>query len=116
LLVELCETLGEDRDAALCRELTKRFEEVRRAPLGQLRDQCADHPPKGECVLVIDRGGETAVTEDAMRDAELLKEMEGRSLKAAVSEVADRTGLPRRDVYQMALRLRRENEDDGDDA
>jgi DNA-binding IclR family transcriptional regulator len=42
--------------------------------------------------------------------------MEGRSLKAAVSEVADRTGLPRRDVYQMALRLRRENEDDGDDA
>jgi 16S rRNA (cytidine1402-2'-O)-methyltransferase len=115
LLVEMCETLGEDRDAALCRELTKRFEEVRRAPLGQLRDQCADHPPKGECVLVIDRGGETAVTEDAMRDA-LLKEMEGRSLKAAVSEVADRTGLPRRDVYQMALRLRRENEDDGDDA
>jgi 16S rRNA (cytidine1402-2'-O)-methyltransferase len=115
LLVEMCETLGEDRDAALCRELTKRFEEVRRAPLGQLRDQCADHPPKGECVLVIDRGGETAVTEDAMRDA-LLKEMKGRSLKAAVSEVADRTGLPRRDVYQMALRLRRENEDDGDDA
>jgi 16S rRNA (cytidine1402-2'-O)-methyltransferase len=115
IVSRMCETLGEDRDAALCRELTKRFEEVRRAPLGQLRDQCADHPPKGECVLVIDRGGETAVTEDAMRDA-LLKEMEGRSLKAAVSEVADRTGLPRRDVYQMALRLRRENEDDGDDA
>jgi DNA-binding IclR family transcriptional regulator len=40
-----------------------------------------------------------------MRDA-LLKEMEGRSLKAAVSEIADRTGLPRRDVYQMALRLK----------
>jgi 16S rRNA (cytidine1402-2'-O)-methyltransferase len=71
IVSRMCETLGEDRDAALCRELTKRFEEVRRAPLGQLRDQCADHPPKGECVLVIDRGGETAVRgRDARRPAE----------------------------------------------
>jgi 16S rRNA (cytidine1402-2'-O)-methyltransferase len=114
LLVEMCEIFGEDRNAALCRELTKRFEEVLRAPLGQLRDRYADDPPKGECVLVIDRGRVSATSEDALRDA-LLQEMEGRSLKAAVAEIADRTRLPRRDVYQMALRLKQEKTDDGDD-
>jgi hypothetical protein len=67
IVSRMCETLGEDRNAALCRELTKRFEEVRRAPLGQLRDRYADDPPKGECVLVIDRGGETAVRGRAAR-------------------------------------------------
>jgi 16S rRNA (cytidine1402-2'-O)-methyltransferase len=52
-LVELAEVLGQDRPAAVCRELTKMFEETRRGTLGELADHYAAHPPKGEIVLVI---------------------------------------------------------------
>jgi 16S rRNA (cytidine1402-2'-O)-methyltransferase len=52
-LAELAEVLGQDRPAAVCRELTKMFEETRRGTLGELADHYAAHPPKGEIVLVI---------------------------------------------------------------
>jgi 16S rRNA (cytidine1402-2'-O)-methyltransferase len=111
LLVELCETLGGDRAAALCRELTKRFEDVRRGTLAALRDGSAEVPPKGECVLVIDRGSVERPSEDSVRDA-LRAELTDRSVKAAVAVVSEQTGLPRREVYQLALRLKKEDEDD----
>ncbi|KPQ15483.1 MAG: 16S rRNA (cytidine(1402)-2'-O)-methyltransferase RsmI [Rhodobacteraceae bacterium HLUCCO18] len=111
LLGELCDILGEDRQAALCRELTKRFEDVRRGSLGQLRDGCADIPPKGECVLVIDRASAERSSDDSVRDA-LRAELAGHSVKAAVAAVAEETGRPRREVYQMALRLKEDEKDD----
>jgi 16S rRNA (cytidine1402-2'-O)-methyltransferase len=57
-LADLLEGLG-DRQASLSRELTKRFEETRRGPLHELRDWVAEHPPRGEFVLVVagGRGG-----------------------------------------------------------
>jgi len=106
-LVDLAELLGA-RPAAIARELTKLFEEVRRAPLPELAAHyAAQEEVKGEIVLVIGPPveGETA-GEDTIDD--LLREaMAGASVKDAASEVAARLGLKRRDVYARALTLKR---------
>jgi 16S rRNA (cytidine1402-2'-O)-methyltransferase len=109
LLTELCETWGETREAALCRELTKRFEEVRRGSLGALRDGLADAPVKGEIVLVV--GHPVAVApSQADLDAALVDALGRLRMKEAAAEVAEALGLPRRDVYQRALALKRESD------
>ena len=110
LLVELCELAGEDRMAAVCRELTKRFEDVQRGTLAELRDATAVSPPKGECVLLLDRPIPARASGDDIAGA-LRTALGQLSLKAAVAEVSSRLGVPRREVYQMALRL---TEEDGD--
>lgn len=104
LLGELCEVWGTDRQAALCRELTKRFEEVRRGPLGDLARATEGEALRGEVVLVIDRARAAPDAPETM-EAELRERMKTRSLKEAVAQVAAETGVPRRQVYQMALRL-----------
>jgi len=105
LLGELCESLGEDRQAALCRELTKRFEEARRGTLAELRDSVGAVPPKGEIVLVLDRAGAAETSEEDL-DAALHDALSRLRVKDAAAEVAERLGLPRRDVYQRALALK----------
>lgn len=100
-LQTLCAILGTDREAALCRELTKKFEEVRRATLGDLLEDVGTNPPKGEIVLVVDRARRLA-TEDE-RNAMLEEALNTMSVKDAARHVADALGLPRRDVYQAAL-------------
>ncbi len=105
LLGELGAAWGGMREAALCRELTKRFEEVRRGTLASLAAEVAAAPPRGEVVLVVDRAPAAAeatpeTVEEALRDR-----LARMSLKAAVAEVAAETGRPRREVYQAALRL-----------
>ena len=55
LLAEMAAQLGDTREAAVCRELTKRFEEVRRGTLADLAAHYAGAPPKGEIVVVVDR-------------------------------------------------------------
>ncbi len=105
-VADMIAVLGPDRQAALCRELTKRFEEVRRGPLSDLAAGIATDPPRGEIVLVVDRdrsGTATAEIETALRTA--LKTM---SVKDAAKVVAEAVGAPRRDVYQMALSLGRD--------
>ena len=101
LLASASATLGPGRQGAICRELTKRFEEVRRGTLEELATSARDTPPKGECVVLIDRSaGEGPKAEDvemALREA--LGKM---SLIEASQAVAGSCGMPRRDVYQMA--------------
>jgi len=109
LLGELCEALGEERGAALCRELTKRFEEVRRGSLATLREGVAADPPKGELVLVIERPAPAVADEEAV-EAALADALAERPVREAAAEVAARFGLKRRDVYQRALRIREEGE------
>ena len=110
LLGELCERWGDGRDAALCRELTKRFEEVRRGTLGALRDGLVDVALKGEIALVV--GRPLAVAADAAYVDAALRAALGRlHVKQAAAEVAEALGLPRRDVYQRALALK---DGDGD--
>ncbi|MCI2399394.1 16S rRNA (cytidine(1402)-2'-O)-methyltransferase [Aliiroseovarius subalbicans] len=101
LLADLCDIADETRQAAIARELTKKFEEVLRGSLADLRDQIADRTLKGEIVLVLDRG-QAAVTDETMEDA-LRKAMETMSVKDAAAMVAAAHGLPKRKVYQAAL-------------
>lgn len=101
-LRELKEILGEDREAALCRELTKRFEEVRRGTLGMLAAEFDGAEPRGEVVIVVGRGSARAVGEDEVRAA-LAEAMRGMRMKDAATAVAGALGLPRRQVYQIAL-------------
>ncbi|WP_460272487.1 16S rRNA (cytidine(1402)-2'-O)-methyltransferase [Celeribacter sp. ULVN23_4] len=103
-LGELCETLGETRPAAMCRELTKKFEEVRKGTLRELEESLRDAPVKGEIVMLVGRAEAHEVSE-ADLEAELAEALERLSLKDAAHEVAAKHGLKKRDVYQMALAM-----------
>lgn len=104
LLAELSDTLGGERQAAVCRELTKRFEEVARGRLAELAAAFAGRTVKGEIVVVIDRA-RAAVVPPAEIEARLREALECHSMRDAAAEVSQALGLPRRQVYQMALRL-----------
>jgi 16S rRNA (cytidine1402-2'-O)-methyltransferase len=111
-LADLAAGLGQTREAALCRELTKLHEEIRRGELAALAGAYSGTEPRGEIVLVI--APPQAPEQISAADSErMLRDALGRlSLKDAVAEVADATGLPRRDVYQSALALTK-GPDDG---
>ena len=110
-LADLADGLGV-RDAAVCRELTKLHEEVRRAPLNELAAHYAkEAETRGEIVLVIAPPPEEAAPQANEVDAMLKQALSRVSVKDAVSEVAAATGLPRRDVYQRALALAKEDDD-----
>jgi 16S rRNA (cytidine1402-2'-O)-methyltransferase len=99
------------RDAAICRELTKLHEEVRRAPLDELaRDYAADAEIRGEFVIVVAPPAEQP-PEAADVDALLRHALARVSVKDAVSEVASATGVSRRDVYQRAIELTKDSDD-----
>ena len=104
LLGDLALSFGEDRKAAICRELTKRFEEVTRGTLAELAAAYADRAVRGEIVVVIDRAAPRAA-DPAEIEAELRKALECHSTKDAAGLVAETLGLPRRQVYQIALKL-----------
>ena len=107
-LVDLAELLG-SRPAAVARELTKLFEEVRRAPLDELARHYAEHPDiRGEIAIVIGPPGEAEAPSADILDEALRTALAGASVKDAAAEVAARYGLKRRDVYARALELRRE--------
>ena len=114
-LADLGAALG-PREAAVCRELTKLYEEVRRGDLvGLARDYAASPEPRGEIVIVIAPPG--APPRDAADLDALLRQALGRvSVKEAVGEIAAITGRPRREVYQRALALAQIREDDRDDS
>nr|WP_238321221.1 16S rRNA (cytidine(1402)-2'-O)-methyltransferase [Thioclava atlantica] len=104
MLRDSVQTFGAGRQAALCRELTKRFEEVRRGNLEDLLEGLEAAQVKGELVLVIDRVPAVEIDEEEL--AALLKAaLSQGSLRDAVDQVAADTGLARRKVYQAALAL-----------
>ena len=107
-LAELAAGLGQKREAALCRELTKLHEEVLRGDLETLARNCAQSELRGEIVLVIAPPPEPAAASVAETEALLRAALLRVSLKDAVGEVAEATGLPRRDIYQRALALAKE--------
>ncbi len=94
---------GEGRDAVLCRELTKKFEEARRGTLQTLLEDLKDARPKGECVIVIDRPRTKAGA--VSLDAALRAALATQSVKDAAADVAAALDLPKRQVYQAALAL-----------
>jgi 16S rRNA (cytidine1402-2'-O)-methyltransferase len=108
----LAETLADaaailgDRPAAVCRELTKHFEEIRRETLAGLAAHYAQTAPRGEITLVIGPAILEPMSEEALT-ATLAGALAQMSLKDAVDAVTAATGLPRRQVYAKALALGR---------
>jgi 16S rRNA (cytidine1402-2'-O)-methyltransferase len=105
-LADLAAGLG-NREAAVCRELTKLHEEVRRADLATLARDYADDSPRGEIVLVVAPPLTQPPAQDDI-DAILREALGHASLKDAVAEVAGASGLSRREVYRRALTLKDE--------
>ena len=102
-LAAMAEALGSDRAAAVCRELTKTHEEVRRGPLGELVTWAAEGV-RGEVTIVV-AGAEpaAAIAADAasLRAAVAALEADAMTRKDAIAEVAHRAGVPKREVYNL---------------
>jgi 16S rRNA (cytidine1402-2'-O)-methyltransferase len=102
-LADLLYVFG-DRPAAVAREMTKRFEEVRRDSLLSLASHYAEHPIRGEVSLVVAPAPEEPTAELDL-DALLRAALAVGSVKEAVANVTAATGLPRKQVYARALAL-----------
>jgi 16S rRNA (cytidine1402-2'-O)-methyltransferase len=108
-LADLAAGLGR-REVALCRELTKLHEEIRRGDAATLAQGCAAGELRGEIVLVIAPPQAPQQPSASETDLLLRQALARVSLKDAVGEVAEATGLPRRELYQRALALAKEAE------
>ena len=99
-LAALAEEFGSDRPAAVCRQLTKTHEEVRRGPLGDLV-RWAEEGVRGEVTIVVGGAGPASVAADvdSLRQAVAALEAGGESRKEAIKAVAARAGVPKRVVY-----------------
>ena len=104
MLVSLAEVLGAERRGVVCRELTKRFEEVRRGTLAELATAYDGATVRGEIVVLVGRAGATDVIEADVRTA-LREAMKTMRIKDAANVVAGAMGLSKRNVYQTALTL-----------
>jgi len=107
MLADAAAEFGADRPAAVCRELTKTYEEIRRGPLGELATW-ADAGVRGEITVVI--GGAPAVAA-AAGPAELAaavadREAAGEDRKAAIAAVAKAAGVPKRTAYDAVVAAR----------
>lgn len=104
------EAFGPERQAAVARELTKKFEEVRRDSLAALRTWSEDGV-RGEIVVVIHGAPEAEATsiEDLLPQVAALVE-EGLRMKQAVAEVAEKSGVKKRELYEAVLAARHEAE------
>ena len=102
-LADLRSVLGPTRRVSLCRELTKAFEEVVTAPLGELDP--AALTLRGEFVILVEPPGAEDGASAADIDAALVEALKSMRIKDAATAVAGALGLPRREVYQRALEL-----------
>ena len=105
-LADLLEVLG-DREAALCRELTKLHEETRRTTLAQALEYYRENEPRGEFVLVVagaEPGEEAAVSLEQGAAQVLALRAKGVRMKDAVRQVSEAAGLNRNELYSAALK------------
>ncbi|NUO61676.1 MAG: 16S rRNA (cytidine(1402)-2'-O)-methyltransferase [Hamadaea sp.] len=103
-LRDLASAFGPDRAAALCRELTKTYEEVRRAPLGELSQAAAQF--KGEITLVVAGASPQRAprpSDDELRELVAEQVAAGLTRRDAIEAVAAAHALPKREVYAAAV-------------
>ena len=115
-LADLADIMG-GRDAAICRELTKLHEEVKRAPISELAEAAGSLETRGEFVLVIGPPpADAQVMAEGELDELLRTSLQRDSVKDAVAHAVELSGRPRRAVYARALELAKEiRSDDGED-
>ena len=101
-LVDIAAALGDDRRVVVCRELTKMFEEVKRGTASELAVWAADGV-RGEIAVVIEGAAERIVDLETGVTQVLALVAAGARLKESAAEVAEATGLGKRDLYQSAL-------------
>ena len=109
VLADMVDRFGGERRAAICRELTKMFEQVQRGTLHDLQAGQDSDGVKGELVIVVDRPQPRRVDEATIL-AELRAEKGQYRPSEAARQVAERLGAPRRQVYQLALSLADDDE------
>lgn len=108
----LADTLGEleqhglgAREAAVAREMTKQFEEVRRGTLSELRAYYEDRPPRGEIVIVLGPAADTEVSDELVRERVRALRASGMSTRDAAAAVSKELGVSRRLAYGMAQEI-----------
>jgi 16S rRNA (cytidine1402-2'-O)-methyltransferase len=110
-LIDLASIFGADRRAAVCRELTKTYEEVRRDTLGGLAAWATEGEIRGEITVVV--AGRPAPAEPTGEELAVLvarvqaRTADGMRLKDAVADVAPGTGISKRDLYDAVTTVRR---------
>jgi 16S rRNA (cytidine1402-2'-O)-methyltransferase len=104
-LASLREGLG-DREAAVVREISKKFEETVTGRLSELAARYEEAPPKGEIVIVVGPPEKAAAPGEADVDAALREAMTRLSPSRAAAEVATTLGVPKREAYERALALK----------
>jgi 16S rRNA (cytidine1402-2'-O)-methyltransferase len=111
-LTDLAATFGADRSAAVCRELTKTYEEVRRGALAELADWATAGEPRGEITIVV-AGADPVTgrpTDDALLAAVADRQAAGASRKDAIAEVATAYAIGRRELYNLVVARRGDHE------
>lgn len=104
-LSDMAEILG-DRPAAMARELTKLYEEVRRGTLTDLARHFTDNgPPKGEIVIVVGPPEKKSTLTEAELDNMIREHLEQQSVKDTAAAIATLTGLPKKKIYARAVEL-----------
>ncbi|MFN4202235.1 MAG: 16S rRNA (cytidine(1402)-2'-O)-methyltransferase [Tabrizicola sp.] len=102
LLADLVTVCGPTRRAVVCRELTKRYEEVLRGPLADLAAEVAGRQVKGEIVVLVDRAPPATATEESIAAA-LDDALQSMSVKDAATFVSQTLGVSRKIAYRIAL-------------
>jgi 16S rRNA (cytidine1402-2'-O)-methyltransferase len=113
-LADLASIMG-DRDAAICREMTKLHEDIKRAPLARLAEAADTLETRGEFVLVIAPPADKAAMEVDEVDQLLRERLAHDSVKDAVAHAVELSGRPRREIYARALELSKERDAEGND-
>lgn len=94
-----------DRPAVIAREITKKYEQVRRGTVSELIESCEETAPKGEIVLLIGAPAEAMIWSKEQVDNALKERLSELGAKRASAEVADLSGWAKRNVYQRAILL-----------
>ncbi len=108
-LQDMAAAFGEDRPIALCRELSKLHEEVRRTTLGQGVAWYQEHPPRGEFVLIVGGGQPKEVEAFTLEDGRMkVKELreQGLSLQDSVKQCAKEHGLGKNELYDYVIKAK----------
>jgi 16S rRNA (cytidine1402-2'-O)-methyltransferase len=105
-LTVAAEVLGGERRAAVCRELTKTYEEVRRGTLAELVAWAVEDEVRGEITVVLAGTSDAAPTVESLVPAVQERVADGERLKDAAAAVAAATGVSKRDLYNAALAAR----------